>query len=50
MFLPTTQGVEVGGAATLSRLEHFAAHDEAGFKRGNGGKDAYKVRASTETT
>ena len=40
---PKTQGVEVGGAATLSRLEHFIAHDEAGFKAGNGGKDAYKV-------
>jgi hypothetical protein len=38
-----SQGVEVGGAVTLSRLEHFIAHDEAGFKA-NGGKDAYKVR------
>lgn len=42
------QGVEVGGAVTLARLERFAAHDEAGFKgkgKNGGGKDAYKARA-----
>jgi hypothetical protein len=35
--------VEVGGAVTLSRLEHFAGYDEAGFKSG---KEAYNVNTA----
>lgn len=39
----------MGGAVTLSRLEHFAAHDEAGFKA-SGVEGAYKVRKKGEMT
>ena len=42
----TPHGVEVGGAVTLARLEHYAAHDLAGFKKGGASAAAsYKARA-----
>jgi len=41
---PDGKGIEVGGAVTLARLEHFAAHDEAGFNSKEGGREGWKAR------